>query len=64
MADLSSYVYVVTQEREVKVSATSPVEAAQLANAAFNDEIREGDLAQTHIVKAVRERSFNVREDS
>lgn len=64
MPDLASYIYVVTQEREVKVSAASPVEAAQLANAAFNNEIREGDLAQTHIVTAVRECSFNVREDS
>lgn len=56
--------YTVTQEREVKVWANSPIEAAQVADAAFNDRIQEGDQsAAPHIRSPVRERSIDVRED-
>ena len=56
--------YTVTQEREVKVWANSPIEAAQIADAAFNDRIVEGDQsAAPHIRSPVRERSIDVRED-
>ena len=55
--------YTVTQEREVKVSAGSPVEAAQIADAAFKGEVQEGDLTATHIAKPVRDRDLVVRED-
>ena len=55
--------YTVTQEREVKVSANSPLEASQLGQAAFDGEIVEGDLAKLHIIRPVRQRSLDVRED-
>ena len=55
--------YTVTQEREVKVSANSPIEAAQIAAAAFKDEIDEDGLAVTHITHPVRDRDLVVRED-
>lgn len=55
--------YTVTQEREVKLSAQNPIEAAQLADAAFKGEIEEGDITQVHILRAVRERTLDVRED-
>lgn len=56
--------YTVTQEREVKLWANSPIEAAQIANAVFQDKIQEGDQsAAPHIRSPVRERSLDVRED-
>lgn len=56
--------YVVTQEREVKVSAVSPIEAAQIANYAFNNDFMEGDQStKPHITTEVREKSLEVRED-
>lgn len=55
--------YTVTQEREVKVWAESPIEAAQLANAAFQNEIKKGDVAETHIRGPVRDMDLVVRED-
>lgn len=55
--------YTVTQEREVKVTANSPLEAAQIADAAFKGEISVGDLTNVHIQKPVRERGLVVQED-
>lgn len=56
--------YTVTQEREVKVSASSPIEAAQIGDAAFSGRIEEGDQSVApHILNPVRERSIDVRED-
>lgn len=55
--------YTVTQEREVKVSASSPLEAAQIASAAFDDEIEDDDITKIHITKPVRIRDLEVRED-
>lgn len=55
--------YTVTQEREVRVSASSPLEAAQLATAAFAGEIQTDDIAKINVITPVRERSIDVRED-
>ena len=55
--------YTVTQEREVKVSANSPIEAAQIASVAFSDEVEKRDLVVTHITNPVRDRDLVVRED-
>lgn len=60
--------YTVTQEREVKLSASSALEAAQIATAAFNNpaylnEIQETDLPEGHITREIRERDLVVRED-
>jgi hypothetical protein len=55
--------YTATQEREVKLWANSPAEAAQLAAAPFGGEIKEGDVAAEHITSPVRERDLAVRED-
>ena len=55
--------YTVTQEREVKVWANKPFEAAQIADAAFKGEIQNGDLAETHITRPVRDRDLLIRED-
>lgn len=55
--------YTVTQEREVKITANNPLEAATIADAAFKNEINEGDLAGGHIVKPVRDRDLVIRED-
>lgn len=55
--------YTVTQTREVKISASSPLEAAEIGDAAFNGEVKEGDLAVGHIVKPVRVRSIDATED-
>lgn len=54
--------YTVTQEREVKVWANSPVDAAVVADAKFNGYAKpsqtEGDATT-----AVRDRDLIVRED-
>ena len=55
--------YTVTQEREVKVSASSPLEAAEIAYAAFKGEVQQDDLTATHITNPVRDRDLVVRED-
>lgn len=54
--------YTVTQEREVKVSATSPLEAAEFAQHVFDGKPLEGEI-QGRIRSAVRDRDLNVRED-
>ena len=53
--------YTVTQEREVKVSANSPIDAANLAQRIFSDTKKPED--QINIVQPIRERSIDVRED-
>ena len=55
--------YTATEEREVKVWANSPVEAAQIAYMAFRGEIKEDDLTKTHILSPIRNRDLVVRED-
>lgn len=55
--------YTATQEREVKLWASSPGEAAQLAAAEFRGEIKEDDVAAEHITSPIRERDLVVRED-
>lgn len=55
--------YTVTQEREVKVWANSPVEAAQIGDAAFRGDIQSDDVTATHITRPVRDRDLVVRED-
>lgn len=54
--------YTVIQERELKVCAPGPAEAASLANKVFRDEaVTSGD--GINVLKPVREISLNVRED-
>jgi hypothetical protein len=55
--------YTVSQERELKVWANSPIEAAEIADSAFNDKIQEGSAEAAHIRSPVRERTIEVRED-
>lgn len=56
--------FTVTQEREIKISASSPIEAAQIADAAFKGNIQEGDQsAAPHILREIRDRDLVVRED-
>ena len=55
--------YTVTQEREVKVSASDPLEAAELATAAFKGEITDSDIAKLHVTQPVRDLGIVVRED-
>lgn len=55
--------YSVTQEREVKVSAASPLAAAQIATAAFEGEIHDQDVAKVHVTQPVRDLGITVRED-
>jgi hypothetical protein len=53
--------YTVTQEREVKVSANSPIDAAVLANRVFTDTKHPED--QINVQTPIRERGLTVRED-
>jgi hypothetical protein len=57
--------YTATQEREVKIWASSPGEAAQIADAIFNDDKTEepDQDALSRIRSPIRERSLDVRED-
>lgn len=60
--------YTVTQEREVKVSANSAIDAARIANAAFEsakDENPKSSLAGVwgNITTNIRVRDIVVRED-
>ena len=55
--------YTVTQEREVKVWANSPIEAAEIADAAFNNKVEKDSVEAPHVRSPVRERSIDVRED-
>lgn len=55
--------YEVTQEREVKVRATTPTEAAIVANDAFNNlnDLPQG--IEGGVVGPIRETSVMVREE-
>ena len=53
--------YIVTQERELKVSATNPTDAAILANRVLSDTKNPDD--QINVQMWPRETSINVRED-
>lgn len=55
--------YTATQEREVKISASSTMEAAQIADAAFKGEIKPEDIAAARVTSEIRERELVVRED-
>lgn len=55
--------YTVTQEREVKVSASSTIDAARIADAIFKGEIDRDDLPEGHLIKEIRDRDLVVRED-
>lgn len=54
--------YTVTQEREVKVQANSPIDAAMIANAEFTGHpIREE--VEGALIKPIRDRDLIIRED-
>lgn len=53
--------YTVTQEREVKISANSPIDAANLADRIFSDTKLPED--QINILQPIRIRAIDVRED-
>lgn len=53
--------YTVVQEREVKVSATNPIDAALLASRVFASTKKATD--QINVLTPIRERALNVRED-
>lgn len=53
--------YTVTQEREVKVAANSPIDAINLAERIFSNTKRPED--QINIITPIRERAIDVRED-
>jgi hypothetical protein len=55
--------YTVTQEREVKVSANSLLEAAQIANVIFGNKDQVDDAKAIHMVGQIRERDLVIRED-
>lgn len=55
--------YTVRQEREVKVWANSPVDAAVVADAAFSGGERTNPNASGEATSPVRERDLEVRED-
>ncbi len=52
--------YIVTQEREAKVSANTPGEAAQFAEAVFNDKATD---LPAQLLTPIRDRDLVVRED-
>lgn len=56
--------YTVTQEREVKVSASSPIQAACIADDVFSGRVPEDDVSvKPNIVSPIREREIVARED-
>lgn len=56
--------YTVTEDREVKIQASNPIEAAQLADRVFGGEgIISDESGRTRIIKPVRQRDLIVRED-
>lgn len=54
--------YTVTEEREVKVCATSPIDAARLADADFHG-VRITDDVEGATTTPIRVRDITVRED-
>lgn len=55
--------YTVTQEREVKISATNVLEAAKIAHAVFSGEVSKSEIPSAGILTEVRDRDLVVRED-
>lgn len=57
--------YTVTQERELKVSANSPIDAARIANAVFKGEDPAEVLEDIfgHATSPIRNRDIVARED-
>lgn len=55
--------YTVTQVREVKITANTPLEAAELADKAFKgEEIDPSPGSASRVRAPIRERDLNVRE--
>jgi len=54
--------YTVTQEREVKVEANSPIEAARLGDSVFNHD-GPPELLFGRVLSKVRDRDIVARED-
>lgn len=55
--------YTVTQERQVKVSANSPVDAARIADAVFHDQTIDTAEVPAQLLTPIRDRDLVVRED-
>lgn len=55
--------YTVTQEREVRISASSPAEAVALADRVFNQEAIVSDQTPGRILSNVRELNIEARRD-
>jgi hypothetical protein len=57
--------YTVTQTREIRVSATSPINAGLLAERLFASSSKRLKVAdKVNVLSPVRERSLEVREDN
>lgn len=54
--------YTVTQEREVKVQASTPLEAGEFAQHVFDGKPLDGEI-KGRIRSPIRDRDLNVRED-
>ncbi len=54
--------YTVTQEREVKVTATSPTDAVRIADYKFRDVPHPVDVAG-YVLSDIRIRDISARED-
>lgn len=55
--------YTVTQEREVKVSANSAIDAARIGAAIFKGEDPPEDVYFGHATSPIRDRDIVARED-
>lgn len=61
--------FIITEERQVKVRATSHLEAAQIGDIALGNEglvsrdVSEIEKSQRSILSTVKVTNFNVRED-
>jgi hypothetical protein len=56
--------FIVIQERQVKVWANTIIEAAEIANGAFNGHTEPGSGVINQIVSEVKETRMIVREDN
>lgn len=55
--------YTVTQEREVKISASSPSEAVEIATKVFRGESPDSITTPGQIRSQIREKDIQARED-
>lgn len=55
--------YTVTQEREVKIAAESPIEAAKVADLVMGGAAITSDKTSARVLTPVRIRDIVVRED-